>query len=206
MDRQLQRLYAENQFPVAFVDESYELHRGKTFYILATALVYPKYLSDTRESLLEAYGAEALHAAPMFKRMEFGSLRSAIDLAAGKHDGMDVVVHAPVDKEDHRGQEARRRCLEFIVPLLHDSEDVSLFVLDALDNPVANRRDSLVFTDLRRAGVVPRTVRAHHAFPAEEPLLGLPDVLAWSFRQWLSRGDASWFDPLRNRTVVHDIA
>lgn len=54
MDRQLQRLYAENQFPVAFVDESYELHRGKTFYILATALVYPKYLSDTRESLLEA--------------------------------------------------------------------------------------------------------------------------------------------------------
>ena len=43
MDRQLHRLYAETK-PVAFVDEFYELRTGETFYILATALVYPEHL------------------------------------------------------------------------------------------------------------------------------------------------------------------
>ena len=206
MDRQLHRLYAENQHPVAFVDESYELRSGETFYILASALVYPEDLSQTRLSLLETYGNEAIHAAPMFQRMEYVSLRKAIELAATHHDGMDVIVQAPVAEGDTRGERARRRCLEYIVPLLHHNESVSLFVLDSLDNPMAIRRDRFVFSDLRQAGAVSRNVREHHAFPSMEPLLGLPDLLAWSFRQRLTRRDDSWFEPLSSETTIHSLS
>ena len=205
MDRQLHRLYAENKKPVAFIDESYELRAGETFYILATALVYPEYLSHTRLALLDAYGNEAIHAAPMFARMEFGSLRKAIELSSTHHDGMDVIVQAPVAEGDPRGEGARRRCLEFVVPLLHREEAVTLFVLDSRNSPVANRKDSFVFQDLRQSGEVGRNVKEHHAFPSVEPLLGLTDLLAWSFRQRLTGRDNSWFDLLRGHTRVHEI-
>ena len=205
MDRQLHRLYAENQFPVAFVDESYELHNGETFYILASALVYPEDILGTRLSLLEAYGNEAIHAAPMFQRMEYESLRKVIELSATQHDGMDVIVQAPVAEEDNRGDQARRNCLEYIVPLLHHNEEVSLFILDSLENPMAVRRDQFVFRDLRQSHSVDRNVRVHHTFPSMEPLLGLPDLLAWSYRQHLTRRDDSWFEPLRRDTRIHSL-
>jgi hypothetical protein len=205
MDRQLHRLYAENGNAVAFIDESYELRSGETFYILATALVYPQYLSQTRTALLDAYGQEAIHAAPMFSRMEFDSLRKVINLCSVNNDGMDVIVQSPVDDGDTRGEQARRRCLEFVVPLLHHEEKTTLFILDSLSNPVANRKDRFVFQDLRQSGQVGRQVREHHAFPAVEPLLGLPDLLAWSFRQRLTRRDDSWFGPLEGNTRIHEI-
>ena len=205
MDSRLQRLYAENTRPVAFIDESYELRNEQTFYILASALVYPEELSATRAVLLATYGNETIHAAPMFQRMEFSSLRAAIDISARQHDGMDVIVQTPVAVNDHNGAWARRRCLEFAVPLLHEQDGVFLFVLDSLDNPVAMRRDRFVFSDLRRANRVDRNIREHHAFPADEPLLGLPDLLAWTFRQQLTGRDSSWFEPLKHHARVHHV-
>ena len=50
MDPHLQRLYRENTGPVAFLDESYRADGATTYYIVATALVAPDYLSETRES------------------------------------------------------------------------------------------------------------------------------------------------------------
>ena len=141
---------------MAFIDESYELRSGQTFYILASALVYPQHLSQTRMALLDAYGQEAIHAAPMFARMEFESLRQVIKLSSTNHDGMDVIVQSPVSDGDTRGEQARRRCLEFVVPLLHHEEMTTLFVLDSLSNPVANRKDTFVFRDLRQSGQVDR--------------------------------------------------
>lgn len=203
MDASLQRLYAENENPVAFFDESYELRQGETFYILASALVCPEDLSNTRSALLAAYDNEPIHAAPMFQRMEYESLRQVIDISARQHDGMDVIVQSPVLPTDIRGHMARRRCLEYIVPLLHHEQSVSLFVMDSLESRQANRRDEFTFGDLRRSGVVGRSVTDHHAFPSKEPLLGLPDLLAWSFRQRLTRRDDSWFEPLRPDTEIH---
>ena len=62
MDEKLHRLYAQNRDPVAFLDESYELHEGKTFYILASALVYPDFIPSTRDVLKTFYDGETMHA------------------------------------------------------------------------------------------------------------------------------------------------
>lgn len=173
MDVRLDRLYAENENPIAFIDESYELRHGETFYILASALVYPEDLTNTRLALLDAYDNEPVHAAPMFQRMEYESLRQIIAISAKQHDGMDVIVQSPVAHDDVRGHKARRDCLEHIVSVLHHEQSVSLFVLDSLENSLANRRDEYIFGDLRKSSVVGRNVREHHALPSKEPLLGL---------------------------------
>ena len=101
MDTQLRRLYAENRAPVAFLDECYELREGKTFYIVASAIVYPDDLASSRAALLEFYGGDTMHAAPMYRRNELASIRDA--LAARQHDGMDVVVQTAVEPDDEHG-------------------------------------------------------------------------------------------------------
>lgn len=154
MDTQLRRLYAENRAPVAFLDESYELREGKTFYIVASAVVYPDDLASSRAALLEFYGGDTMHAAPMYRRNELASIRGALALAARQHDGMDVVVQTAVESDDGHGHGARRRCLSFLAPLLHDEEGTMLFVLDSLETPAANRHDRFTFGDLRRAGTL----------------------------------------------------
>lgn len=205
MDTQLRRLYAENRAPVAFLDESYELREGKTFYIVASAIVYPDDLASSRAALLEFYGGDAMHAAPMYRRNELASIRGALALAARQHDGMDVVVQTTVESDDEHGYGARRRCLSFLAPLLHGEEGTTLFVFDSLETPAANRHDRFTFGDLRRAGMLHRDVTEYHARPSAEPLLGLPDLLAWAYRQRITRNDGSWFAPLVGDTRIHEL-
>ncbi|MGM1029422.1 MAG: hypothetical protein ACQEWM_06045 [Actinomycetota bacterium] len=167
--------------------------------------MFPDEMHDTREALLDFYDGEALHAAPMYHRREFESLRRAIRLSAGQHDGMDVVVVAPVAADDEFGAAARAKCLRFLAPHLQRTQGVELFVLDQLDTPTAAKRDQHTFSDLRSEGQLVRDTALIHVQPSEEALLGLPDVLAWSYRQKQTRGDSEWFDPLSADTEVHEL-
>jgi len=44
---------------------------------------------------------------------------------------------------------------------------------------------------------------AIHTYPRIEPLLGLPDVLAWTYRQEYTGRGPAWFDALRDQAQVH---
>ncbi|MFV0434347.1 MAG: hypothetical protein ACK5LO_10235 [Leucobacter sp.] len=203
MDAHLQRLYRENTGPVAFMDESYREDGAVTYYIVATVLVAPDYLSSTRSLLRNYYSGETMHAAPMYHRREFASLRGGIDLAARHHDGADIVVHTPIAAGDRFGAEARRRCLAHVLPLLHAEDEVNLFVLDSFNREDANEADRRIFRDLRREGRLDRATAEHHTRPSNEPLLGLPDLLAWAYRQEYARQYPEWFEPFREHTRVH---
>lgn len=205
MDAKLRRLYGENRGPVAFLDESYREQGDRTYYILASALVDAELLDETRAVLRNYYGGDAMHAAPMYSNREFASLRGGIDLAARYHDGADLVVHTPIAEGDRFGAAARRRCLSFLAPLLHREDQVNLFVLDSFSREDANEADRRIFRDLRRGGALSRTTVEHHARPSAEPLLGLPDLIAWSFRQQYTRRDRSWFAPLAEETRLHEL-
>ena len=202
----LRELYRRNKEPVAYLDESYELHDRETFYILSCALVYPEDIADTRQSLKHFYGGAAMHASVMWRNREVTSLSAGIKLAATQHDGADIVVCAPVARDDlDFGAAARAACLELVVPMLQVEEGTRLFVLDRLDTPTAERRDQDTFSDLRRAGRLERSTTAVHLRPSEEPILGLPDLLAWAFRQEHTQRSASWFDLFRAHTRVHHL-
>lgn len=193
--------YAQTEGPVAFVDETYQTNSASSFYAVAVAVIARDALDETRAELTDFYGGEPLHAAPMWQRGEVETLRLATHLVARQHDLLDVVVCAPI--EDSRDT-ARARCLRFAASKVHREIGVSLFVIDGLGTPTENRLDQHTFSDLRSAGdrSLSRNTRAVHCRPSDEALLGLPDVLAWSYRQQYVRNDPSWFEPLRELTEV----
>jgi hypothetical protein len=158
-------------------------------------------LSGTRQALHAFYNGNPLHAAPMWKNLEYESLRLATQLVAREHDYMDLVVCAPVGESRDA---ARAKCLSFAAAKVHEEMGVSLFVLDSLGTPTENEIDQRTFSDLRSSGDgrLARDTVAVHCRPSEELLLGLPDVLAWAYRQELTRHDAEWFEPLREFTQV----
>jgi hypothetical protein len=198
----LPRLYAGREGCVAYVDESYELDGGKTFYIVGVAMVECDQLEYTRGELLRFYGGNVMHAAPMWGNRETESLRQATTLASRQNDGFDIVVCAPVDGGDALGDAARARCLSYIVPRLHEEFGVELFVFDRRSTPTQDTLDLRLLRDLRAAGAVSRNVVGHHCRPSEEPLLALPDIVAWSYRQEYTRGDRTWFEPMRACTDI----
>lgn len=194
----LEQHYAGKENPVAFIDESFELSHAKTFYIVGLAVVNPEQLHATRKTLLDFYGGDAIHAAPMYKNREDSSLRQATELVSKNHDGLDIVVCAPIDATDTTGEGARRRCLEFILPEIHNEFGTELFIFDKRN---LLKQDEYVANDLRTAKQLSRESVAHHCQPSEEPLLGLPDVLAWSYRQH-HLGRPEWFAPMKNDARV----
>ncbi|TFD44810.1 hypothetical protein E3T55_19805 [Cryobacterium frigoriphilum] len=195
--------YKANSRPVAFLDESFETGAFDTFYVVAVAVVNVDDLTESREALREFYGGDALHAAPMFARREVATLRQATTLVASQSDGLDIVVCAPIADGDSRDV-ARARCLGVAAAKVHKDFGTQLFVLDSLSTPTENKLDQRTFSDLRRKTVngLHRDTVAHHCRPSSELLLGLPDVLAWSYRQEHVRDDRSWFDPMREFTDI----
>lgn len=147
------------------------------------------------------YGGAALHAAPMYAHKELETLRHATELVSRLNDGMDIVVCAPIGSSRDA---ARARCLSFAAAKAHSDFGTSLFVLDSLSTPTENKLDQRTFSDLRSAadGRLHRDTVAIHCRPSEELLLGLPDVLAWAYRQEHVRNDRTWFEPLRDFTEV----
>lgn len=197
----LARHYQRNVNPVAFIDESFETDARDTFYVIAVAVVNDSELGNTRQTFREFYGGSAVHASPMFKAAEYESLRQATRLVGTQNDGMDIVVCAPIQGSR---DDARSRCLSHAAAKVHADFGVSLFVLDQLGTPTEDRLDQRTFTNLRTPddGRLHRDTVAIHVRPSDELLLGLPDVLAWAYRQTHTRGDDTWFEPLRDCTEV----
>jgi hypothetical protein len=139
----------------------------------------------------------------MYRRAEIESLRQATHLVAGQNDGMDIVICAPITTGESRDQ-ARSMCLSAAAAKVHSEFDTSLFVIDRLSTPTECELDQRTFRDLRRAGDgrLSRDTVAVHVQPSQELLLGLPDILAWSYRQEHTRGDGAWFEPMREFTQV----
>ena len=137
----------------------------------------------------------------MYARKELDTLKQAIELVSRQHDGMDIVVCAPIGTDR---DSARARCLSNAAAKVHADFGTSLFVLDSQSTPTENKLDQRTFRDLRAAsdGRLHRDTVAIHCRPSDELLLGMPDVVAWAYRQQHVRNDRTWFEPLREFTVV----
>jgi hypothetical protein len=200
--RELEALYRGSTGMVAFIDESFNLERGLSYYILAIAVIEVEDLTETRGTLEGFYGGQSLHASPMFANGEFHSLRQAVTLVAAQHDGLDIVVQRQIDPRDKDGLTARALCLGFALEKLQDEFGCRLFVLDSSNSRVANTRDLDLASRLRQSSRIRRETQVIHTYPRLEPLLGMPDVAAWAYRQEFTGRSSAWFDPLREQALV----
>ena len=204
--KELQAFYKGASGAVAFVDESFDLDQKNSFYILAIAVVDVEDLTETRHALEQFYGSQSLHASPMFANGEFHSLRQAVNLVAAQHDGLDIVVQRQIDPRDKNGLIARALCLASALKKLQDEFGCRLFVLDSSNSRVANTGDLNLASRLRQSGRIRRETQVIHTYPRLEPLLGMPDVAAWAYRQEFTGRSRAWFDPLREQAQVSFVA
>ncbi|GAA1346674.1 hypothetical protein [Falsarthrobacter nasiphocae] len=194
-DEKLVRLYQANKRSTAYLDESFETDEstGETFFLLGCVTIADGFRSSTREALQEVFPEGAIHASPMWKNNQYDSLEKAARLAAEHHDGLDIVVQSPLGPDDPTGDKARLACIRHLAPELHRDVEVDLFVFDKPSLEDIAKRDARLIKDLVKEGLLGRSVAVHHAYPSHEPLLGLPDILAWSYRQVITRADSHWF-------------
>ena len=198
----LETLYKGTQKPVAFVDESFELEEEWTFYIVAASIIMPHRLDTVREALLDCNGRRPLHAGPMAHLGDVLTLQAATEVIANEQDGLDIVVCSPIADDDLHADRARARALGHLAVTLQHAFATDVFVIDHRALEPLNALDRRTFSDLRRGGLLTRETRVHHCRPSEEPLLGLADALAWSYRQDYLNKNTLWFDPLRDQTVI----
>ncbi|MBK5237498.1 MAG: hypothetical protein JJE28_00100 [Actinomycetales bacterium] len=105
--------------------------------------------------------------------------------------------------DDRSGVNARRQCIEYGLTVAIADFDCQRVVFDAHKNPTFTQFDRETLTELRRLQQVHEEMVAIHTYPRIEPLLGLPDVLAWTYRQEYTGRGPAWFDALRDQAQVH---
>jgi hypothetical protein len=188
---------------VAYVDESFRLDGARKFYIVGIALVSIDQIFATRSQLLSFYGGEPLHAGAMYSRGELETIRQSAGLVSEQNDGLEVMVATGIADADKGGVSARRQCISYGLSVAIADVDCQRVVFDAHKNPVFTHSDRETMNELRRSQQVHEEMVAIHTYPRIEPLLGLPDVLAWTYRQEYTGRGSSWFDALRGQARVH---
>lgn len=202
----LESYYRSTSGAVAYIDETFQLPNPqfKTFYIMVASVVRREYMDESRDALADFYGGHPMHASEMYKELQMESLRRGLDIVSKNYDACRIVVRTEVDDDDTFGDRARIACLEHLFVALHTEERVDLFVLDSRGKADADEVDETVLHQLRSDGKVDRNCSLVHCRPSEELLIGLADLVAWSYRQEHARNDSTWFDSVRDgtKTVV----
>lgn len=187
-------LYRGSVAPIAFIDESFETRGDSTFYILGIALIRPDRLHSVRQRFTRLNNGHPIHASELNFDRNTKLLMESILQVASEHDNADVIVATPLATQDSSGEAARQRCLREAVVTLQTEFGTKVFILDSRSLKDADESDRRTVRDLRRAALIDRETVIRHLWPAEEILLSLPDLIAWAYRQKLTKGEAAWFD------------
>lgn len=196
MRPELELLYRASKNPIAFIDESYETHGESTFYILGIALVNSSRLLQVRKNLTAINSGHAIHASDLYSSKKFDLLNEAIKLVAEDHDNADILLSSPLLAGDTSGEKTRQHCLEQAFLRIQREFGTTIFILDSRRLKDADESDRRTVRDLRKAARLERSTQIRHLWPGEEILLSLPDLLAWTYRQTITKNDNQWFEPL----------
>jgi hypothetical protein len=201
--------YATTTGPVVFVDETFQLPNTghDPFYVVCAAVLPRDMIETARKTVSEFSDDTPIHASKLWEDRHTESLRIAVDLVAEASHRNHVVVKAAIDPQDTTGEAARKECLQHLVTGLAKQQGAGLFVADSRNKPRLDRLDTESVHDLRTRGLISRDTALVHARPSEEPLLGMADVVGWTYRQVHIRSDRGHFyDGLRDVTTIHDLA
>lgn len=145
-----------------FIDES-----KRSGYMVVAAVVASQNLDGTRRQLrgLLLPGQRELH----FKKENDGRRRYLL----GQLTGLPVTARIYLRRSSDHVQ-ARRACLEAAVQDLHQAERI---VLDMAEGEMAADRRTL-FESRHKTGA---DFTYHHLKPRQEPLLWIPDGIAWAW-------------------------
>jgi hypothetical protein len=202
--------------PVAFLDETYRLdYPGEIpFYALSAVLVYPGDLDAACDAVLDANDGEPPHATELYQAGGMGreDLCRVIEVAAENSQWGYVTVKAPLVPGDDKprrdvaadlmltpGDVTRATCLDAMIRHLNAKWGCLRFVIEGRETLGRDRQDLSVLQQVRTTLPAAVDASAWHRSRRTEPLLCLPDALAWAWRQDLigRRTPVDWYKPFR---------
>jgi len=181
----LARAYAScKSTHVAFIDESYVIpkHADAVSFYYAAAYVAPMSAhADIRAELVDIVGGTYWHSTEAHQDEDRRPVIHELCAYVGAGDDSEYVVLAvrsPIDVDDKDGEVARALCLNALLSDLY-SRGVALSVVEERRHTKQRNRDEIIVKDLRRANGIGR-MQVHFTTPSIEPLLWVPDVVAFA--------------------------
>lgn len=193
---------------MAFIDESYYFDPKKsddTSYVLAAVIIDGDDISEARQrTRLAAEPATDFHKTDLWHNNEVATIHRMLRHI---HDDAGWNVFAIQAPFGGHADKARQQCLEQLLIEL-DGRKVGAVVCDSRIQPNStdpqqlNREDLNTARKLRSSQRVSRQLQVRHASDAQEPLLWLPDGVAWATRRALVLDDGEHYELIRPVTTL----
>jgi len=197
---------------VAFLDESYDYTRDgsrEPLYVLAAVLIDGDGVATARSATRQLIApATSYHSTELARTGKINKVYEMLEHVRDEAGWSVVAVHSPFIGH---ADAARRACLRALLIDL-SSRKVGRVVLDSRCQPRArdprtlDKQDLRVARELRSAGLIDRLLTITHANDATEPLLWLPDGVAWSVRRAMVADDEQHFQIIRSVTRLIVVA
>lgn len=193
---------------VAFLDESYNFARDgsrEPLYVLAAVLVAGHDVDPARQRVRRLIApAIRYHSTELARSGHTYQIHHMLTHLRDDAERSVVAIQSPFN--GHANQ-ARQACLRQLLIEL-SSLTVRRVVLDTRYQPRArdphklDKQDAHTARELRAARLIDRQLSLSHASDATEPLLWLPDGVAWSVRRAMVAGDEEHFSIIRSVTKL----
>lgn len=190
---------------VALVDESFELDptsKSGRFYILSAVILPASSLALSRRELALINGDRIWHATELNHQRKLDQIHANLGWIEMNVEACDVYVLKTIETVTTSRQEMRNVCVEEFFTTIYQDLGVEVFIFDSSNLREINEQDRRLHRDAMRAGLLSRRSLLFHCWGSEEPLLGLPDTVAWAFRQEVTRAESSWTHGLREFAKV----
>lgn len=194
--------------PVAFLDESYDYTRDgsrEPLYVLAAVLIDGDEVNAARgraQALVAP--ARGYHTTELARAGQINKVHAMLNHVRDDAGWSVVAIQSPYSGH---ADVARQRCLRQLLVDLSNRK-VGRAVLDSRIQPGAgdprmlDKQDERTARQLRSAGSISRHLSLGHATDRTEPLLWLPDGVAWAVRRAMVAEDDVHFEIIRSVTTL----
>lgn len=200
--------YAKNG-NVAFVDESYvsysNAHGGKTFYLLSAYILPFADINAVRDEFTSRVSGYYWHTNEAHRNNEQEKIRELCEcIAAGGSNERNIVAFLSPIEDIADGEElAREQSFRGLLAALQPNGTQvipRLLVCEERRHQKQRSRDARTVKILRSEGLLQGT-ETHFTSPSVEPLLWIPDIVAFAQNHW-ERGIQSGYKEILEKCVT----
>ena len=203
---------ARRRPPVALLDESYRYTPSRPveasaddFYVLAAVILDGHTLEEARSAALDVVETGTnFHATDLWHQGDVATLHRMLEHVRDEAGWNVVAIESPYAGHADRARQAclRRLLIELNARGVRHVCADSRYQPKAKDPEKHDKADLRTLRELRSARLVDRQMTMRHAADADEPLLWLPDGVAWAVRRALAVEDNEHFEIVRDVTSL----
>lgn len=186
--------------PLAFVDESFRSpsEAKDSFYILCATVIPRGNIFRVRNELRDLVGKSYFHATELGRSDQGQMILRKVAHYLAKEVKPVLVLIEQLPKSDRDAETGRERATRALWKELSESElyVTGTVVYERRMRGAQDASDLRILKTLKRLRLPGNQLNVLSAATKNEPLLWMPDLVAWAFRQAYDRADNSFFGEL----------